>query len=310
MSTPCTELAGDLGAALDPVAFCQRYLRSQLPQLDEWQEQACRISAKNVQLLCGRQTGKSTLAAMIALWKLTMWPGSLTLLISPTLRQSSELFRKCMAMFDVMTTPPGVVNRSKTEIQTAIGSKVFSLPGANPDTIRGYSAPDLVIEDEAAFVNDRTFAATRPMLATNPNAMHMLLTTPYGRRGHFYDLWRAQHSGWSRFMIKSKDCPRISAEFLAGEQTVLSDRSYRQEYQCEFLESSTAVFPSDLVQRLMDENQRRVIMPDHDELRERRKELREVETIEDLRAYHKRHGIDGDNIISSMNQGPGPWSDV
>lgn len=63
-------------------------------------------------------------------------------------------------------------------------------------------------------------------------------------------------------MIQSKDCPRISSDFLAGEQRVLGDRSYRQEYMCEFLEARTAVFPSDVVERLVDDNERHTVTPD------------------------------------------------
>ena len=34
------------------------------------------------------------------------------------------------------------------------GSRVVSLPGTGA-TVRGFSAPDLIIEDEASFVSDR-----------------------------------------------------------------------------------------------------------------------------------------------------------
>jgi len=152
--------------------------------------------------------------------------------------------------------------KTGTQLELTNGAKIYSLPGANPDTIRGYSAPDLIIEDESAFVADRTFVASRPMLATNPYATHILLTTPYGRRGHFYDRWRAKNPDWARFMIRSEDCPRISEKFLDGEKLVLSDRSYRQEYRCEFLEAATAVFPSDLIERLVDDNARHTETPD------------------------------------------------
>ena len=167
-----------------------------------------------------------------------------------------------MVMFDAMDDKPEIIGRTKTEIHLKNGSKIFSLPGANPDAIRGYSAPDLIIEDEAAFVNDRTFVASRPMLATNERGRHILLTTPYGRRGHFYDRWTSDDPDWHRFTIKSEQCERISTKFLEGERRVLSNRAYRQEYECEFLEAANAVFPADLIERLTDNEERRVRMPD------------------------------------------------
>jgi hypothetical protein len=177
--------------------------------------------------------------------------------------QSSELFRKTMVLFDAQHPKPTAVRRTQTEIELDNGSKVVSLPGSNPDTIRGFSRPDLIIEDEAAFVSDRTFVASRPMLATNPTGRHILMTTPFGRRGHFHDLWNSKDPAWARLMIRSKDCPRISRDFLDGERQTLSERAYRQEYECEFLESASAVFPADWVERLVVADARHgELMPD------------------------------------------------
>jgi hypothetical protein len=179
------------------------------------------------------------------------------------LRQSSELFRKTMVLFDALRVPVQHVQRTMTQIKLPTGSSIHSLPGAHPDAIRGFSAPDLILEDEAAFVDDRTFIASRPMLATNPGGRHILLTTPFGQRGHFHDLWSRQDPAWARLMIRSEDCPRIARDFLDGERRTLSDRAYRQEYECEFLESASSVFPADWVERLVDEDARHgELMPD------------------------------------------------
>jgi hypothetical protein len=45
--------------------------------------------------------------------------------------------------------------------------------------VRGYSAPALIIEDEAAFVADETFDALIPMLAASPDGRIILMSTPY-----------------------------------------------------------------------------------------------------------------------------------
>src|SRR5207248_9407310 len=48
----------------------------------------------------------------------------------------------------------------------ANGARLISLPG-DPDTLRGYSAPKLIIKDEAAYVSDAIQAALDPMLAAS-----------------------------------------------------------------------------------------------------------------------------------------------
>ena len=56
------------------------------------------------------------------------------------------------------------------------GSRVVSLPGTS-ETVRGFSAPRLVIEDEAAFVEDGVYGAVRPMLAVSSGRL-ILMSTP------------------------------------------------------------------------------------------------------------------------------------
>src|SRR5262245_6097749 len=55
---------------------------------DPWQADTLRSAAARVLLLCARQAGKSTVAAGLALREALLTPGSLVLLLSPTLRQS------------------------------------------------------------------------------------------------------------------------------------------------------------------------------------------------------------------------------
>lgn len=225
-------------------------------------------------------------------------------------------------LYESAENVPMWTKKTQTELNLTNGAKIFSLPGANPDTIRGYSAPDLIIEDEAAFVGDRTFVASRPMLATNPFGRHILLTTPYGRRGHFYDRWRQKDPDWARFMIRSEDCPRISEEFLEGEQRVLSERSYRQEYRCDFLEAATAVFPSDFIERLM--SNKPMSLEDTFSMSKEEKAFARKMVDED-----GRHGIDPmdavepkdampddlkegqpERVLQTLGTGPGPWANL
>ena len=252
----CTDLGADLALALRPSLFAERRLAGVLPALDQWQVDAVDCQARNILMLCGRQTGKSTTAATIATHVSSQWPEELVLLLSPTQRQSAELFRKTMVLYDALEHAPAIEGRTKTELHLANGSSIVSLPGSNPDSIRGYSKPSLIIEDESAFVLDATFVASRPMLATSKRGRHILMTTPFGRRGHFWDLWSSDDPDWFKIAVLSAMCPRIPAAFLAAERRTLSDRAYRQEYECEFLESAVSVFPADWLERLVDDDER------------------------------------------------------
>ena len=302
MPSRCSDYVAGLLAAIDPVAFHRRYLTGVLPGLDDWQVAALRDPSPNKLLLCGRQTGKSTLAALMAAHRSIMLPSRLVLLLSPTLRQSTELFRKTVTLVEAVDGKPEYVQKTSTQLTLANQSKIVSLPGANPDAIRGYSEPDLIIEDEAAFVGDRTFTATRPMLAASVHPTHVLMSTPYGRRGHFHQRWQAADPDWSKHTIRSEDCPRITKAFLEGERRVLSERAYRQEYCCEFLEAATAVFPSDLIERLVDDNRRRDVLPDA-ELSSR---IRNAKTAAETTELMRQTGMLRDDGSVSLDKIQGP----
>ena len=84
------DLALDLAHALDPVAFVQDRLKF---DPDPWQARLLRSRAPWILLNCCRQSGKSTTTAALALHTAIYDPG-LILLVSPSLRQSKELFAK------------------------------------------------------------------------------------------------------------------------------------------------------------------------------------------------------------------------
>jgi phage terminase large subunit-like protein len=94
-------LADDLRHALDPVAFAREVLGLEL-----WQREVIASPGKRHLLNCSRQAGKSTTAAVLGLHEALYRPGSLTLLVSPSQRQSSELFRKVTELKKRLPTPP------------------------------------------------------------------------------------------------------------------------------------------------------------------------------------------------------------
>jgi hypothetical protein len=130
----------------------------------------------------------------------------------------------------------------KLGMQLANGSRIEALPGSER-TIRGFSGASLLILDEASRVDDGLYFAVRPMLAVSGGAL-MMLSTPFGRMGAFYDAW-TEGVGWQRFEVPASQCPRISEEFLEEERRALPRRVFRQEFECSFEETEDAVFAYD-----------------------------------------------------------------
>jgi hypothetical protein len=232
----------DLRHALDPATFAIEALGI---TPDPWQARCLRSSARRQILLCSRQSGKSTVAAIVALHRALYHPGSVVLVVSPSIRQSGELFRKILDHVTRLAVAPDLSEESRLAMRLANGSRVLSLP-SSPETIRGFTA-SLAILDESAFMEDGAYHAVRPMLAVSGGRL-VLMSTPFGRRGFLWNEWANGGDAWERFKVTADECPRISASFLADERASLGEWRFRQEYGAEFVETDDQLFALESVQ--------------------------------------------------------------
>src|SRR5215216_206990 len=235
-------LAEDLKLALDRSAFAAALGM----EPDPWQHDLLRSTSDRVLLNCCRQSGKSTMTGVIALHQALYYPGSLILCLAPALRQSQELFGKVLGFYRDLGRPVSSQAERKLSLELENGSKILTLPGSEK-TIRGFSGAALLIVDEAARVADELYFAVRPMLAVSGGAL-IMLSTPYGKRGVFYEEWTGGH-GWERYEVPASQCPRISEEFLEEERASLPPFIFRQEYECSFEETEDQVFTTEMVEQ-------------------------------------------------------------
>jgi hypothetical protein len=236
------ELREDLRLALDRSAFA----RALGLEPDPWQERLLRSGSDRVLLNCCRQSGKSTMTGLIALHRALYHPGSLILCLAPALRQSQELFGKVLSFYRNLGRPVLPQAERKLSLELENDSRIVTLPGSEK-TIRGFSGAALLILDEAARVADELYFAVRPMLAVSGGAL-IMLSTPYGKRGVFYEEWTGGH-GWERYEVPATQCLRISEEFLEEERRVLPSWVFRQEYECSFEETEDQVFTTEMVEQ-------------------------------------------------------------
>lgn len=236
------EIVGELerrAHAKNPVMFA----RSLGLEPDPWQASMLASQSARIVLNCSRQTGKSTTAAIRALHRSLYRPGSLVLLLSPSLRQSSELFRKVVDFLKRLPHVPELLEENRLSLTLENKSRIVSLPGSD-GTIRGFSAVSEIIVDEAAFVPDELYRSVRPMLAVSRGAL-VLMSTPNGKRGFFYEAW--QQDGWERYQVKATDCARIDQADLERDRIALGPW-FAQEYLCEFIDADKSVFESRFVE--------------------------------------------------------------
>jgi len=233
-----TPLATDLARCLDPVQLARGV--GMVP--DPWQADVLRSDHPRIALNAARQTGKSVTCATKAVHVAVYEPGALILLLSPSQRQSAELFKKVLAVYKSLGRPVPSESENALSLGLENGSRVVSLPGTE-GTIRAYSAVRLLLVDEAARVPDETIAAVRPMLAVSGGQL-IALSTPFGRRGWFFEMWTDGGPTWQRYEVKAEECPRISPEFLEEERRALGEWFFASEYLCQFGDPRSAAFNS------------------------------------------------------------------
>ena len=216
-------------------------------EADAPQKELLTSESQNILMLGGRQIGKSTAAAIRVVHEAIHNPDSTILLAGPTGRQSGQIMVKAKQITRSLgrTTagpPPGCEG-----FRLDNGSNIISLPDSG-QTIRGFSAPRLIVIDEAAFVSDELITALKPMLAVS-NGRMMLLSTPNGQSGYFFEKWHEEEGPWQRIECKASDCQRINAEMLNNMRSTMSEEEYSQEFDCKFLAAPGQFFTLDLIRR-------------------------------------------------------------
>src|SRR4051794_9642044 len=116
-------LAADLSRALDPVLFAEDCGI----QPDEWQADLLHKQPKRCLLPASRQSGKSTVTALLALHTGLYLPSAVILLLSPSQRQSAELFRTVMGFHAELDGVPPLAAESALRAELGNGSRIIAL---------------------------------------------------------------------------------------------------------------------------------------------------------------------------------------
>jgi len=192
----------------------------------------------------GRQTGKTTTIALKAVHFAYCNADTTTLIVSPSLRQSTIMFDRILGFVNGSRLLGGsVVRQTRTIFELSNGSRIVALP-CSEHLLRGYTA-DLIVVDEAAFLEDEVITDILfPMLATT-DGMLILLSTPWGTGNFFHRAFCDPR--YSTHRVPSSRNPLIPEEFLEEQRRRMTRESYAMEYEALFVDAATSYFPMDLI---------------------------------------------------------------
>lgn len=219
---------------------------------DRWQREVLEYEG-NITLRCGRQVGKSTVVAEKAKRFALGHPGTVTLVIAASQRQSSLLFEKIQWALlgedeDIFEEQPTL-----TKMVLRNGSRIYCLPaGRTGYFIKGFTI-DLLIADEAAYIAELVWTAVIPMIAVSRQTRGfgwiILLSTPFGKGGYYYHSFT--DPDFRSWHVSSEDCSRIPKSLLLKERKRMTKAEYAQEWLGEFTEDFFQFFKTELLKRQM-----------------------------------------------------------
>jgi hypothetical protein len=205
---------------------------------DPWQISVLASDHPRKILCCARQSGKSTVGAVLAVHKALTRPGSTVLVVAPGERQAKLLFSKARRLYEQAGYPLPAHSARRTGLELSNGSIIEALPAVERTT-RGYSV-DLLICDEAAAVPDMDYHGILPALIATQGEQ-VLLSTPRGKRGFFHEIWHSDDD-WQRVMVRSNEVGRIRPEDLEVFRATMPEQFFRQEFFCEWLDTEGSLF--------------------------------------------------------------------
>jgi len=235
----------ELSPALDAGAFADQLLGGPL-----WQHQldVARSPARYRVVCAGRQVGKSRGLAVIALHAAATHRDYTVLLISAGEVASRRLLEDCAALANASPLLRGsVLDESKTALTLSNGSVIRSVP-ASQRQIRGWPV-DLLIVDEAGFIDDDIWRAAEPAIIARPGSKVILTSTPWGGPQHFFrQLWQrgmtAPDEHVASWHWPSSVSPMVDAALLEQIREREAPHYFAREFLAEWTDDVGAFFTS------------------------------------------------------------------
>ena len=194
-------------------------------------------------IAAGRRFGK-TYASISSMTKVACEPGKTVLYIAPSYRMARQIVWDDLKTMLLDRKWIKKINESELTVTLVNGSRIMLRSADNPDSIRGIGVDHVVI-DEAADIPDleTTWGAViRPTLSDREGSA-FIIGSPKGR-DFFYDMYNhaLNAENWRCWQFTTAQGGNVSEGELAQARQDLDERTYRQEYEAEFLSITNLIY--------------------------------------------------------------------
>ena len=211
-----------------------------------------------VACLASRQTGKTTMMTIYALWIACFEEDQRILVVANKEQTAINIFSRIRTAYEMLPNylKPGVIEYGKTSMKLANGSSI-GISTTSSDAGRGDSCNVLIL-DELAFIPnnlvDAFWKSVYPIISSSKKSKIFIASTPNGTDNLFYKLymdglnkksnWYAEKMLW--YEIPGRD-EKWKQETI---QSIGSEEAFRQEFDCEFLETGDSFIDEEYFPKL------------------------------------------------------------
>ena len=213
-----------------------------LPRLHPLQRAIVDSPAKRKVVCAGRRSGKTTLAAYMAVtWLLN----GKRVLLSSTSQDQADVFWEYVTdwLAPLLGTPYLYKHEVKRLLRLGAG-QIWVKTGRNPDALRGGMA-DLLVLDECAYLDANAWRKVGAPMLADTDGTAVFISTP-ARRNWFFELYQqAQQSSdgrWQAWHFTTLANPYLAPDALAALTADMTQDDYAQEIEAQFLEGAGSVF--------------------------------------------------------------------
>jgi len=207
--------------------------------------------------LLSRQSGKTTVVAIYALWYALFFPDKTVGIVSNKQTSATDILHRIKLMYEELPgwLKPGVREYSKTFITFDNGSRVI-VSATSEDAFRGRTL-NLLVMDEFAFVRKNVaegfWSANYPTISASQESKICIISTPNGIFNLFHQIYSQAERGENEFKyIKStwRDVPGRSDEWAKEQLRNLGKTRFAQEFAVEFLGSNNTLIDTIVLETL------------------------------------------------------------
>ncbi len=171
--------------------------------------------SRRVAVRSGHKNGKSTVSAVLALWRAICFPGSQIILTAPTERTVEHaLWKEVKSLLSRAKLPLGgkIYKSAKGGVTWDNGTLIQGRVASKPEAFQGISGDVFYILDEASGIDSSIIE----IADTSPMGKVLLISNPTKLIGKFFDIFDQNLPGWEKVHLSSLE--------LAAQNTLKNGR--------------------------------------------------------------------------------------